>query len=131
VVATEASGGFVTTDDPVCIRWTDGSDHGGDKPGFSEQKSEVIFPLSTTLALRGTFDGEGGVINADDTLVGTINSHIIHNAERQVYAHDYSFKFMREKPAELGSGATLLQDEAFLAGGEQTEGDKVIALRTK
>ena len=131
LVAAEGSGGFVTTDDPVCLRWADGQGHGGLSPGFGMQRTEIIFPLSTTLALRGTFDGEENVIDADASTVGTVNSLVISNARNQVYAHDHSFKFMRQEPQELGSGATLVQDEKFLAAGEKSEEAKVVALRTK
>lgn len=34
LVANEASGGFVTTDVPVCITWSDSQDHGILSPGF-------------------------------------------------------------------------------------------------
>lgn len=119
--AADSSGGFVTTDDPVCLRWSDGQVHGGRSPGFGGEGTEVIFPLSTTLSLRGTFDGPEDVIDADAAMVGQLNSLIISNAQNQVYAHDHSFKFMRDS-AELGSGATLLQDKKFLMAGEKTQG---------
>jgi hypothetical protein len=70
-------------------------------PGFSLKETEIIFPLSTTLALRGSFEGEENVVEADATMVATINTLIISNAQNQVYAHDHSFKFMRENPMEL------------------------------
>jgi Protein of unknown function (DUF4238) len=131
VVAAEGSGGFVTTDDPVCLRWTDGQLHCGLSPGFGLKETEIIFPLSTTLALRGSFEGEENVVEADATMVATINTLIISNAQNQVYAHDHSFKFMREDPAELGSGSTLVQDKRFLEAGKKPEEGKVVALRTK
>ncbi len=130
LVAADDSGGFVTTDDPVCLRWSDGEAHGGLSPGFAVPRTEVIFPLSTKLALKGTFEGEENVVDADAATVGQLNSLIISNAENQVYAHDHSFKFLREEPAELGSGATLLQDKRFLAAGRPKE-EKVVALRGK
>jgi uncharacterized protein DUF4238 len=131
VVAAEGTGGFVTTDDPVCLRWINGQPHGGLSPGFNLKETEIIFALSTTLALRGSFEGEENLIEADAATVATINSLIISNAQNQVYAHDHSFKFMREDPAELGSGATLVQDMRFLEAGKKPEEGKVIALRTK
>ena len=131
LVAAEGSGGFVTSDDPVCLRWADGQAHGGLSPGFGVQGTEVIFPVSTRLALRGTLDGEENVIEADASTVGVINSLVISSAQRQVYAHDHSFKFMREDPTELGSGATLLQDKRFLEAGKEPEEGKVVALPTK
>jgi len=49
------------------------------------------------------------VVDADIFTVGTVNSIIIDNAEKQVYAHDFSFNYMRPFPEEIGSGATLVQ----------------------
>jgi hypothetical protein len=131
LVANEASGGFVTTDVPVCITWSDGQDHGMLSPGFGVQGTEVIVPISTNLALRGTFEGEEDVAAADIFTVGSLNSILISNAEKQVYVHDHSFKYVRSFPQEIGSGATLIQDEKFPAGGEKLEAGKVIALQTK
>jgi Protein of unknown function (DUF4238) len=129
--ANEGSGGFVTTDVPVCITWSDGQDHGVFSPGFGVQGTEVIVPVSTNLALRGTFEGEENVVEADIFTVGSVNSIQISNAERQVYAHDYSFNYLRPFPAEIGSGATLIQDEKFLAAGENPAEGKVVTLRPK
>jgi len=117
VVAPDNSGGFVTTDDPVCIRWTDGQEH-ADRPGLAETNSEILFPLSPKLALRGRADGDETVVNADAVAVAEINSHMISSATRQVYADDHVFKYARGEPRELKSGATLLQDEDFMSAGK-------------
>jgi Protein of unknown function (DUF4238) len=119
LVAADDTGGFVTTDDPVCLRWSDGQPHGGMSPGFALAGTEVIFPLSTNIALRGTFEGEENVVKSDMATVAQLNSLIISNAENKVYAHDHAFKFKRWMPDELGSGATLLQDKDFIAAGER------------
>jgi hypothetical protein len=119
LVAADDTGGFVTTDDPVCLRWSDGQPHGGMSPGFALAGTEVVFPLSTNIALRGTFEGEENVVKSDMATVAQLNSLIISNAENQVYAHDHAFKFKRRMPDELGSGATLLQDKDFIAAGER------------
>jgi hypothetical protein len=58
VVASDDSGGFVTSDHPICLRWCDGKDHGFLSPGFGVLGTEVTFSLSPKLALRGRFDGE-------------------------------------------------------------------------
>jgi len=108
VLAKEGTGGFVTTDDPVCLRWADGTDHGGLSPGFGLKETEAIFPISLTLCLRGAFEGEENVVEADADTVGTINSLIISNARNQLYAADHTFKFKNEA-GELRSGTTLLQ----------------------
>jgi hypothetical protein len=127
VIASDDSGGFVTTDDPVTIRWTDGQEH-ADRPGLAENNSEIIFPLSTKLALRGRSDGEEDVVNADAAAVAKVNSQIINNASRQVFAYDHAFKFARGEPAELKSGATLNQDEHFLSA-EKPAKSKIVPLR--
>jgi hypothetical protein len=126
LVAADDAGGFVTTDDPVCLRWTDGLPHGGISPGFAMAATEVIFPISTKIALRGAFEGEENVIDADTAMVAGLNSLIISNAENQVYAHDHIFKFKRREPDDLGSGATLLEDEDFMAAGKPRPGGIVV-----
>jgi hypothetical protein len=119
LVAADDTAGFVTTDDPVCLRWSDGQPHCGMSPGFALAGTEVIFPLSTNIALRGTFESEENVVKSDKATIAQLNSLIISNAENQVYAHHHTFKFKRRMPDELGSGATLLQDKDFIAAGER------------
>jgi hypothetical protein len=131
LVAKEGSGGFVTSDVPVCLRWSDGQNHGIYAPGFGVEGTHVIFPLSTRCALLGSFEGKENVIEADMFMVGNLNSTVISNAEKQVYAHNYSFNYMRPFPQEIGSGATLVQDEQFLAAGKELQDDKVLPLRGK
>lgn len=123
-------GTFVTTDDPICVRWKDGKGPGGLSPGFGLKETEVIFALSPKLCLRGSFEGEEDVIKADADAVGEINSLIIGNARNQVYARDHEFKFKNET-GELRSGATLEQDKRFLEAGEEPKEAKVVALKTK
>jgi hypothetical protein len=131
IVANKDSGGFVTTDVPVSLRWSDGEDHGIFSPGFGLEGTEVIVPLSKDIALRGTFEGEESVIGGDIFAVGGINSVIISNAEKQVYAPNYTFNYMRPFPEKIGSGATLVQDERFLATGKESKEGKIVSLRTK
>ena len=126
VVASVDSGGFVTSDHPVCLQWSDG--HGNLSPGFAVPGTEVIFPISPQLALRGSFEGGENVIKADTSTVAGINSLLISNAHNQIYAQDALFKYKRGTSKEISSGATLDQDKVFLAGGKPTESDKVVAL---
>jgi hypothetical protein len=123
-------GSFVTTDDPICVRWKDGKGPGGLSPGFGLKETEVIFALSPTLCLRGSFEGEEDLIAADADAVGEINSLIIGNARNQIYARDHEFKFKNET-GELRSGATLEQDRRFLDAGKEAEPAKVVALKSK
>jgi hypothetical protein len=127
LVAGEGPGGFVTSDHPVCLRWCDGQDHGN--PGIAVQGTEVIFPLSPQLVLRGRFDGEENVIDADPDEVAEINSVLIGNIHNQVYAQDALFSYKRGPKGEIGSGSTLDQDKVFLAAGKRVESEKVVLLR--
>ncbi|MCK1447703.1 DUF4238 domain-containing protein [Bradyrhizobium sp. 48] len=126
MVASDDSGGFVTTDDPVTIRWTDGQEH-ADRPGIADPNSEIVFPLSNMLTLRGRPEGAEGVVTADAAMVAEINDQIIAGASRQVFAYNHSFKFARGE--EQRSGATLNQDEQFLQQKKPAGDSKVVALK--
>jgi hypothetical protein len=58
-----------------------------------------------------------------------INTHMIGNATRQVYADDPVFKYARGEPRELTSGATLLQDEDFMSAGKPAKDTKIVTLK--
>jgi hypothetical protein len=131
LVAGEDSGGFVTSDHPVCLRWTDGQDHGNTSPGFAMSDTEVIFPLSPKIVVRGRFDGEEDVIQADKEVVAGINSLLISNCHDQVFGRDALFCYKRGPKDEIGSGAHLDTDEVFLAGGRDVKTGKVVAFRTE
>jgi hypothetical protein len=130
LVASDDSGGFVTSDHPVCLRWSDGQDHGNMSPGFAVPGTEVIFPLSPKLVLRGMFDAGGDVIDANRDTVAEINSLLISNIHNQLYAQDALFNYKRGPKDGISSGATLWQDNVFLAAG-QPKDEKVVALRAK
>jgi hypothetical protein len=130
LVASGNSGGFVTSDHPVCLRWSDGKDHGNLSPGFAVPGTEVIFPLSPQLAMRGTFEGGEDAVNADRETVAGINSLLISNIHNQLYAQDALFNYKRGPNEGISSGSTLWQDKVFLAASKLTD-DKVVALRAK
>jgi hypothetical protein len=130
LVASDDSGGFVTSDHPVCLYWSDGNDHGDLSPGFGVPGTEVVFPLSPKLVLCGTFEGEENLINADRDTVARINSLLISNIYSQLYAQDALFNYKRGLQEGISSGATLWQDHVFLAAGKLKD-DKIVALRAK
>lgn len=131
LVAADDSGGFVTSDHPVCLRWMDDQDHGNSSPGFAMPGTEVIFPLSPKIALRGRFDGEEDIIRADKEAVAGINSLLISNCHDQVFGHDALFSYKRGKKEDIGSGAHLAADQVFLAGGKDVKSSKVVAFKTE
>jgi hypothetical protein len=131
LIASDDSGGFVTSDHPVCLRWADGQDHDNISPGFAVPGTEVIFPLSPKLALRGRFDGEENVTKADKETVATINSLLISNCHNQVYGRDALFSYKCGPKDKIGSGAHLDTDKVFLAGGKDAKDGKIVALRSE
>ena len=50
-------------------------------PGLGVPGTEVIFPLSPKLAIRGRFDSEEDVVHADKDTVAGINSLLISNCQ--------------------------------------------------
>ena len=90
--------------------------------------TEVIFPLSTKLCLIGSFEGRENVVEADIFTAGSINTILIGSAEKQVYANDYTFNYMRPLPLAMGTGAGLVQDLEFLASGKP---DKVVRRKSR
>jgi hypothetical protein len=109
------------------LRWTDGQDHGNTSPGFAISGTEVIFPLSPKIALRGRFDGEEDVIRADKEAVAGINSLLISNCHDQIFGRDALFSYKRGPKDEIGSGAHLDTDDVFLAGGRNVKTGKIVA----
>lgn len=115
VRARADAGGFVTSDHPVCLTWNDPARHGGIySPGFGLRGTEVLFPLTADLALFGSFEGEEDELDADILLVANCNTTIIAFAERQVFAADPDFAYLRKGPMPSGRGEELLGDGSFI-----------------
>ena len=102
--------GFITSDHPVVLQWSEQKDRGFfGSPGFGLQGTEVIFPVSNELAMVGVFDGSADVIDATPEVVAMINGTIIGNSNRQVYARDDRFLYSLS-PGVIRRGADLLKD---------------------
>ena len=110
LIAPTNSGGFVTTDHPVVLQWSDTKDRGAFySPGFALRETEVIFPLSHDLALLGSFEGCEGVVEATNEIVATINGIVIARGHRQVYSRDDKFRYMITA-GNLRRGSDVLAD---------------------
>jgi Protein of unknown function (DUF4238) len=101
------SGGFVTSDHPVCLMWSDGKKHG--PVGHGRRETELIFPICRRLAMVGAFEIDDDEIDAPEELVAVINGIVIQFAERHVYARDYNFRYTLsdETPRK---GSKLIRD---------------------
>lgn len=112
IESTESTGPFITTDNPVNLSWQE-----PDKippfyrqsPGFGLKGTEVYFPVSQDLALLGEFEGREGTIEATENLVAVLNSKMLFNVYKQVYAPKFGFKFYG-KDDEILTGNRILRD---------------------
>ena len=106
VVAPPESGGFVTSDHPVVLMWSDPALRGGlYPPGHGRRGTQLTFPLSSRVALVGAFEIDEQVDVVDEHFVAQINAVTILHSDRQVYARDLHFKYQpyRERPMRKGS----------------------------
>lgn len=111
--APQGATGFVTSDHPVCLSWTDPTRRGFHGPGFGLTNTEVIFPVSNELALAGRFEGRSGQIDVSDRLLAHINTNIMMYAQRQTYARADDFRYVSASDGEIRTGADLPNDPAF------------------
>lgn len=119
VRASAGTGGFVTSDHPAVLQWTDPPEQAFGSPGFGLSNTEVLFPLSHDLALIGNFDGADSVIDANERQVAIFNAVIIGHRGRQIYARDDRFRYMM-RDGVLRRGADVLRDVAHLDLGTGT-----------
>lgn len=119
VRASPGTGGFVTSDHPVALQWTNPPEQAFGSPGFGLRNTEVLFALSHDLALVGNFEGEDGIIDADERQVALFNAVIIGHRGRQIYARDDRFRYMM-RDGVLRRGADVLRDVRRLDLGTDT-----------
>jgi hypothetical protein len=104
--------GFVTTDHPVCLMWSDpaarGRFHG---PGHGLLGTQVLFPISNDLAVMGAFEAYDDEMNIEPLLIAQINATLILYA-RQTYARDGHFLYKMEHNSRIMRGFELLEDQA-------------------
>jgi hypothetical protein len=85
-IAGPDSEGFITSDHPVALMWSDGSPSTMQRPvGFGLEGTTVLFPLTRNLLMVGVFGGGEGERNLAPLQVAIFNSMIAQRAERQVY----------------------------------------------
>jgi hypothetical protein len=104
------SGGFVTSDRPVSLIW---SEPRRGPIGFGLRGTEVIFPLSNRLALMGAFDIEDEVNTATEEFVAEINGLTISQSRRQVYARDRNFLYTSQQGERPREASRLMTDGIF------------------
>lgn len=91
-IAPADSGGFITSDHPICLMSSDGSPSALRRPvGHGLTETTVLFPITRDLAAMGTFENEDQVVTLSHDGVAAMNGFVIRHAERQVYAADEKF----------------------------------------
>jgi hypothetical protein len=80
--------GFITSDDPVCLMWSDPSRRGKFKgPGHGRRGTLIIFSICNELAVLGSFEATEGERDVSAEQLAQINAIIALHAERQL-AHN-------------------------------------------
>ena len=109
--ATNESGPFITTDNPVNLTWKEPDKippFYRNSPGYGMRDTQVYFPVSKKLALIGEFDGPEGVIESTRELVAVLNSKMLLFTYKQIYAPNLLFYF-RGADGEVLDGRKLLR----------------------
>lgn len=86
-IAGPDSGGFITTDHPVCLMHSEGHAYDLSRPlGYGLPGTSVVFPLTRELLAVGTIGGQSGVLTLTKGQVAYFNTLILGYADRQIYA---------------------------------------------
>lgn len=111
IKATDESGPFITTDNPVNLTWKEPDKippFYRNSPGYGMKSTQVYFPVSRNLALIGEFDGPEGTINGDKELLSALNSKMLMFTYKQVYCPKIGFYF-RGADGEILEGIQVLK----------------------
>lgn len=99
---------FITSDNPVCLMWTNPElAHGGYSPGFGLKDTVVLFPVSKSLLLAGEFDGREGVFDCNDEQIAIFNTSIIRHTAERLFSSTGSFKFF-DSTQKMRQGKSLV-----------------------
>jgi Protein of unknown function (DUF4238) len=112
--APKDSGGFITSDHPVVLAWSDPKMRGGFYgPGFGLTGTDVYFPISTGLAVIGAFELEELTMAIGENAVAGLNGAQVDYAERQVYARDRNFTYALQPNEAPRKASKLIGDKRF------------------
>ena len=121
-VPPDNSSGFITSDHPVCLMFSDPKKRQQFfGPGHGIPGTEIIFPIGRRLAAVGAFEIKNGEARLDEEGVAGVNGALVAFAERQIYAHDVDFTYSRQYAEKPRRGAELVNDLIFCrnTSGEQ------------
>jgi hypothetical protein len=110
VRTTDESGLFITSDHPVVLIWKDPESHPPfyrNHPGFGLSGTQVLFPISSKVAIIGEFKGNSGDVTSTLRLTADFNSMLLNISHKQIYAPKLAFPFIG-KDGEILEGKYLL-----------------------
>ena len=110
------SKGFITSDHPVCLTWSDEPPHTFYPPGHALTGTSVLFPLHKHLALLGSFEGPSHSFELEADSVAVVNGEIIRHANKQIYGQAFDFEYQFPKTDKVKQGRELLNDRFVLNG---------------
>lgn len=113
--APKGTTGFITSDHPVCLMWSDPKMRAGNHPvGLGLRRTQILFPISNELALMGAFEAENMEGDVPEHMVAQINGSILLHAKRQIYARESDFVYQLKHHRRMMRGNELLKDERTL-----------------
>ena len=108
------SAGFVTCDHPVCLMFSDPKMRGKFKgPGHGLAGTQLIFPIGTHMAIVGAYEIEEGMLKLNEDRVAGVNGALVTYADRQVYAANPDFAYVRQENEKPRLGSSLIKDIHF------------------
>jgi hypothetical protein len=100
--------GFITSDAPVSLMWQDPSNP--EPPGLGLHKTQILFPVTSHVAIAGASEFDDRTIEAGDALVAKFNGNILRLAHRQIYARGDDFRYKMTRNPKIMLGSDLLDD---------------------
>ncbi len=112
--APEGSAGFISSDHPVCLMWSEPNPARANRgPGLKHKGTEILFPISPSLAVIGAYELENAEADLTEEEVAASNGTIAVFAQRQVYAPTMNFKYQIDQSQPPKGAALLIEDERF------------------
>lgn len=115
IQSTEETGPFITTDNPVSLTWNEPEKippFYRASPGFGMGDTQVYFPVSKDLALVGEFNKEDKTLVGTSDLVAILNTKMLHNTYKQIYAPKIGFRFVSKNGGILDGNIMLSEIDA-------------------
>src|SRR5262249_27734264 len=100
---------------PVCLMFSDPKIRGGfHGPGHGLARTQIIFPLGTRMAIVGAYELDEATFQLNEGGVAGVNGALVTHADRQGYAANPDFTYVRQENEKPRRGASLVKDPHFL-----------------